>query len=114
MRHARAVQRFLDRLYIAIGILFAIAIPVLCGRMLYVAYTDHTVLTLSRYVGWVTYQSHPHWFVISVMAYTVILALSLVWAIVIVASWRREHAMEQRRRTAPALDNAIRSDVNSR
>jgi len=82
--------------------------------MLYVAYTDHTILSLSHYVGWVTYESHPRWFVISVVAYTVILALALVGTILGVAVWRRERAMEQRRRTVPALDNAIRSDVNTR
>jgi hypothetical protein len=110
MRRIRVMERF----RIAIGVLLAIAIPLLCVRLLYVAYTDRTILALFRGVGWVTYESHPGWFVYSVITYSFGLALSLVLTVLTVVLWRREHALEQRRRAAPQLENSIRLDVNSR
>lgn len=116
MRHASATERIRLRSTIAVAanVLFTGAICLLCGRMLYVAFAEQTTLALSRYVGWITYQSHPRWFVVSVVAYTLLLTLSFLWALACVLSLRREHTIDQRRRTAPPLDNAIRSDVNSR
>jgi TRAP-type C4-dicarboxylate transport system permease small subunit len=114
MRHARAWQRMRDRFSTALGILFGIAIPLFCGWMLYLAYAEHTTMAPSRHVGWVTYQSDPGWFVTAVIAYGFALAVSLVLEILILAAWRRGRALEQRRRTAPPLDTAIRSDVDSR
>jgi hypothetical protein len=111
---ARTLQRIWNKFHIAIGIGFAVAILLLCSRMLYLAYSKQPILAVARYVGWVIYDSHPRWFVTSVFAYCLILVLSLIWAIAGVAVWRRERAMEQRRRTAPPLEHAIRSDVNSR
>jgi hypothetical protein len=111
----RVFKPFWSKVKAALGALALAALPLAGATMLYRAATGDAVRPISKYSSdWITYQSDPGWFIATVVFYSIFVGLSVIFAVVMLVSWRQEKVLLKRLRNAPPVDDGIRIDVNAR
>ena len=97
---------------VLVGIVFT-ATVVLMAHELYTAVTEGGVNSFRGQI-WITYAGNPGWFIVCVAFYSLYVLFGIVFAVLVMASWRNDRLAKLRNRSKPVFDDAIRLDPDSR
>jgi hypothetical protein len=114
MRLSNRLRRLWRGLLAVLSVVVFAAIAFLCVRELYWAATAHSLQTMSHPHAWITQESDPRWFVVSVVFYAFGVLFVVLLGLIAIIGWRNERRLFVRWASRPPLDDAIRLDPESR
>ena len=114
MRLSNRLWRLWRGLLAVLCVVVLAAIAFLCVRELYWVATERGLHTMSHPHAWITRESDPRWFVVSVVLYAFGALSVVLFGLVAIIGWRNERHLFMRWASRPALDDAIRLDLDNR
>jgi hypothetical protein len=114
MRLSNALWKLWRGLLAVLALVMLAAIAILCVWELYWAVTERGLHTISHSHAWITHESDPRWFVVSIVLYVFGILFAALSGVVAILGWRNERHLFMRWASRPALDDAIRLDLDSR
>src|SRR5947209_16418809 len=114
MRLSNRLRRLWRGLLAILVVVMLAAIAFLGIRELYWAVTAHSLHTMSRPHDWITQESDPRQFLVSVVLYAFGVLFVILLGLVAIIGWRNERRLFLRWASRPPLDDAIRLDPESR